>query len=240
MEASGNRVDVGKVIGETFSIYGGHAGPLLGSAVVVFVFVGIIQGLLATTESLVLILLGAVVNVAGTTLYTGVVVKLVDDVRDGKLDATVGELFGSAAGVIGALLVNGILKAIAVVIGLVLFIVPGLILATIWAVTAPAIVVERTGAIDAFGRSRELVRGQGWSVFGVILIAFLITFAIGFVASAIGAAAGDAGSVILGIIGSVLGAPITALAAAVMFFDLGGGRPAPAAGAPPEPTSPAV
>jgi hypothetical protein len=238
MEASGNRIDVGKVIGETFSIYGAHAGVLLGAAVIVFVIAGVIQGLLATSGSLILVLIGSAVVLVASTLYTGFVVTLVNDVRDGKRDFTVGEMFGSAAGVIGPLLINGILKAIAVTIGFILLVVPGLILLTIWAVTAPAIVVERAGGIDAFGRSRELVRGQGWPVFGVILIAFLITFAISLVAGAIGAATGDAGRVILSTIGSIIAAPISALVAAVLFFDLGGGRSAPAT-TPAEPAAPA-
>jgi hypothetical protein len=234
--AAPKRVDVGKVIGETFSIYGAHAGVLLGSAVVVFVVVGVIQGLLAATDSFLLQLVGAAVNVIGTTLYTGFVVKLVEDVRDGKRDFTVGELFGSAAGAVGNLILNGILKAIAVTIGFILLIAPGLILLTIWAVTAPVIVVERAGAIDAFGRSRELVRGEGWSVFGAILIAFLIGIAIAIVAAAIGTAISDAGQVIMSTIGAIIAAPITALVASVLFFDLGGRSAAPAPSvAPAEP-----
>ena len=74
---------------------------------------------------------------------------------------------------------------------------PGLILLTIWAVIAPAIVVEDKGVFEAFGRSRELVRGDGWQVFGAIMLAFLIVFAVGLVASIIGAAIGDVGRVIL-------------------------------------------
>ena len=58
----------------------------------------------------------------------------------------------------------GILFGIGVAIGFVLLIVPGLILLTFWSVGAPAIVVERLGAIDAFGRSWHLVRGDAWSV----------------------------------------------------------------------------
>ena len=40
----------------------------------------------------------------------------------------------------------------------------------------PAIVLEKRGAIESFGRSRELVRGHGWTVFGVILVSFVIEF----------------------------------------------------------------
>src|SRR4029079_10554080 len=112
---------------------------------------------------------------------------------------------------VGTLILNGILYGIAVAIGFVLFIVPGLILITIWAVVAPSIVVENQGVIDAFGRSRELVRGNGWSVFLTILMAFLIVVIISLVFGVIGAAIGDAGRVIIGAIGNVLTVPIYAL-----------------------------
>src|SRR5215211_4657425 len=157
------------------------------------------------------------------------VVKLVQDVRDGRRDHSVEELFESAAPYIGTLILNGILAAIGIGIGLVLLIVPGLILITIWAVVAPAIVVEGAGVIEAFGRSRDLVRGNGWPVFGAIVIAYLIVLGVSFVTAGVGdAIADDAGHVILGTIGDILAAPILALVASALFFDLGGGAGAPA------------
>jgi len=114
-------------------------------------------------------------------------------------------------------------------LGLVLLIVPGLILITLWAVVAPAIVVEGAGVIEAFGRSRDLVRGNGWPVFGAIVIAYLIVLGVSFVTAGVGdAIADDAGHVILGTIGDILAAPILALVASALFFDLGGGAGAPA------------
>ena len=44
----------------------------------------------------------------------------------------------------------------------------GLVLLTWWILIIPVIVLEGTRAGEAFSRSRELVRGHGWSVFGVI------------------------------------------------------------------------
>ena len=58
------------------------------------------------------------------------------------------------------LIVVGILAGIAIAIGFVLLIIPGLFLITIWSVIVPVIVIERTGVFDSFGRSRELVKGQ--------------------------------------------------------------------------------
>ena len=173
------------------------------------------------------------VSLVANALYTGFVVKLVEDVRaDQKRDFTTGELFRSGSHAIWPLIGNGIVKGIAVAIGFVLLIVPGLFLLTIWAVTSPAIVVERRGVFDAFSRSRELVKGQGWAVFGTILVAFLITIVIGAIAVAIGAAIGVVGIVILSIVAGILTAPINALVASILFFDLGGGSVATPAGTP--------
>jgi hypothetical protein len=108
--------------------------------------------------------------------------------------------------------------------GFLALIVPGLILITIWAVVAPSIVVEDKGVFEAFGRSRELVRGNGWRVFGTIVLAFLIVVVVAGVFGVTGASIGDAGRVILGTIGNVLVVPVEALVAGILFFDLGGGR----------------
>jgi hypothetical protein len=43
---SAKRIAVGDVISETFSIYGQNLGALLGSAIVVFVVVGLLAGIL--------------------------------------------------------------------------------------------------------------------------------------------------------------------------------------------------
>ena len=58
-----------------------------------------------------------------------------------------------------------------------LLIVPGLVLMTWWVLIIPVVVLERTSAGAAFGRSRELVRGYGWNVFGVIVLTLLVLLA---------------------------------------------------------------
>ena len=237
MEATTRSIEPGRVIGEAFETYRSHAAPLLGGAVLVIGIAGIVEGLLSVSGSIILGILGAFVGLAAGFLYTGYVVKLVQDIRDGRRDFSVGELFSHAAPYVGTLILNGILAGIAIAIGFVLIIIPGLILLTIWAVISPSIVVEDKGVFEAFGRSRELVRGHGWQVFGAIVLTFLIIVVVGIVASLIGSAIGDAGLVILRTIGNVITAPIWALVASILFFDLGGGQGAPSSRmVAPEPT----
>jgi hypothetical protein len=238
MEGTANRIEPGRVIGEAFQTYRDHAGALLGGAVIVIGLAAVINGLFATTGSLALVAVGVLISIVAGVLYAGYVVKLVQDVRDGRRDFSVGELFSAAAPYIGTLFLNGLLAGIAITIGFVLIIVPGLILITIWSVIAPSIVVEDRGVIEAFGRSRELVRGNGWNVFGAIVLAFLIVIAVSIVAGLIGSALGDAGRVVLQAIANVITAPIAALVASILFFDLGGGVGAPTTAAePPAPTA---
>jgi hypothetical protein len=243
MEASTRAIEPGRVIGEAFETYRNHAGALLGGALIVIGISAVINGIFATTGSLALVAIGVLISIVAGVLYAGYVVKLVQDVRDGRRDFSVGELFSAAAPYIGTLFLNGVLAGIAITIGFVLVIIPGLILITIWSVIAPSIVVEDRGVIEAFGRSRELVRGNGWNVFGVIVLAFLIVIAVSIVLGLIGSVLGDAGRVVLQAIGNVLTAPIAALVASILFFDLGGGQgvatsPAEPASVEPPPSEP--
>ena len=241
------RIAVGNVINETFSIYGANFGPLIGSALIVFIVVGIIAGVLLAVGGVVLALLAAIIRLAGEALYVGFVVKLVEDVRDGRRDQTMGDLLSAAAPSILSLIAFGILFGIGVGIGLVLIIIPGLILITMWSVGAPAIVAEGAGPIEAFGRSWRLVKGNGWSVFGALLVTLIIVILVGFVLGAIATPIGNGAIVVASIISGAVTAPIFALAVTVMFYDLGGGSgQAPAAPAvpaeatePPPPAPPA-
>jgi hypothetical protein len=232
------RFSVGDVINETFSIYGQQFGPLIGSAIVVFVVVGIVAGILAAAGGVILVALASIVQLVGRLLYVGFVVKLVEDVRDGRRDSGIGDLFSAAAPAILPLLGFSILAGIGVAIGLILIIVPGLVLLTFWSLGAPAIVAERVGVFDAFGRSWNLVRGNAWSVFGALVVVTLIWLVIGFILVAIANPIGNGAIVVANVIAGALTAPIFALAVSVMFFDLGGGRvseTAPAAAPPPQP-----
>jgi len=211
-------IDVGDIVSKVFKTYSQYAGVLLPVAAVVFLIEALFR--LLALESAGLALVAAAVSLVVSTLYAGMVVVLVDDVRDGRLDHSVGGLLGSVTPVLAALIAVSVLAALGITAGLILLIVPGLFLVTIWSVVAPVTVLERPGVFAAFSRSRELVKGNGWQVFGVIVLFVLIFFAIGIVFGILGAIAGDVGEVVLSYVGSVITAPLVALAAAVLYFEL--------------------
>jgi hypothetical protein len=235
------KLDVGGTLSQIFSTYGAQAGVLLPVALAIFAVVAIVNAIIA--GSFILFPLGLAVSVVAATLYQGMVVGLVRDVQDGRRDSSVQDLIDAAWPVVLPLIGVGILAGIAIGIGFLLLVVPGLILLTIWAVIAPVIVVERSGVMDSFGRSRELVRGNGWQVFGVIFVVFLITASVAGVLGAIGAGISDSVGIriLVNLIASTLTAPIAALAAATIYFRLLAikGQPGtPEAPLPPVPPAP--
>jgi hypothetical protein len=225
------RLDVGGVIRRVFAIYVDQAPVLMPAAAVVFVFTGVLSTVLTRADS-GLRLLALLIGLIATTLFTGMVVELVADVQDGRRDSSPRQLLRAVTPVLGQLLFVAIVAAFLVLLGFLLLIVPGLVLITLWSVTAPVVVLERPPGLRALGRSRELVRGNGWQVFGVILVLDVL---VAVVAGAIDAGAETAGTgagIVVSVIVGVLAAPISALAASVLYFDLGGTRPSALAGAP--------
>jgi hypothetical protein len=214
-----NRLDVGAVIRRVFDIYVDQYSVLLPASAVVFVISGIVSALLVAAAP-GLALLALLLSLIATTLFTGMVVELVSDVQDGRRDHSAGELLRAATPVLGQLILVGIVAGIGILIGFVLIVVPGLILITIWSVAAPVVVLERPGVFAALGRSRELVRGNGWQVFGVIFVLFFLVI---IVSSGIQIAADSAGTgagIVARVIVGILTGPISGLAAAVLYFDL--------------------
>ncbi|HEV7562506.1 MAG TPA: hypothetical protein VGO24_03305 [Solirubrobacterales bacterium] len=226
-------LSVGDTLSEVFSIYGAHAGVLLPVAFWLFLAVAIVDGLVGA--SLALLPLVIVVSTIAATLYQGMVVGLVRDVQDGRRDSSVGELLGYAAPVLLPLIGAGLLSGLGIGIGFVLLVVPGLYLLTIWAAIAPVIVIERRPVLEAFGRSRQLVRGNGWPVFWVIAVAFLISLAGGLIFGGIASSVADGPLVriVFSALASTITAPIGALVAGVLYYRLLGAAPAADAAAPP-------
>src|ERR1700733_5186932 len=223
-------INVGEIIRRTFQIYVDQAPVLMPAAAVVFV-ISSVFGVLLIAASAGLGFIALMVSLVATTLFTGMVVELVSDVQDGKRDASAGQLLRAVTPVLGKLILVGIVAGVGIAIGFVMIIVPGLILATIWSVAAPVVVLERPAVLRTLGRSRELVRGNAWNVFAVILLLVIFVGLVAALIEAGGDAAGTAVGLVVRVIVGILTAPVSALAAAVLYFDL---RKAHTGATPPE------
>jgi len=214
------KLSVGDAFGEVFDLYRVHAAVLLPLAFWLYLAVAIVEGLIG--RNLNGLLIGLALTLVVGTLYQGVVVNLVGGVHAGAREFSMRGLLDAAVPYLPRLIAAGVLSGIAMAIGFALLLVPGLFLATIWAVLAPAIVIEDRDVFDAFGRSRVLVRGNGWPVLGAIVTAFLIAAVAGLLLNGIAqaAAGGPLLEIVFGAIAATVTAPIAALVASVLYYRL--------------------
>lgn len=111
-----------------------------------------------------------------------------------------------------------------VLAGLVAFILPGLIVATLLAVASQSVVAERTTVFQSLGRSFELVKDNAWRVFLFLVIiglASLLMVALALLAS-VPLGAGTAGAMVTAFLSNLLSAPIVAIGPAALFNELTG------------------
>jgi hypothetical protein len=216
------KLDVGRVFEQIFRIYRKQFVLLIGGGLALFVPVALINGLLYEQGGLVLSLVSNAIGLMALFLYQAMVVEAARDILDGRRDQTIGGLFSSARKVLGPVLIAGVLASIAITLVFLLLIIPSLYLLTIWAVIIPVVVIERTRAFDAFERSRKLVKGNGWQVFGVLVVLFVGSFLIQILISALIGGISDSwtGFSLAVLLTSLLLIPLSALAASVIFFEL--------------------
>jgi hypothetical protein len=228
-------VTVGGILGESWGLYTKFFTRFFVVAAIVFLIVNLLNAVLgwlvgSGSIAIVVALITTVVSLIGTFWLQGALVYAVDDVRDGRIDSTIGDLFERVQPYVGTLIGAGILAGLGIALGFVLLIVPGLILLTWWCLIAPVIVLERKKVGESFGRSRELVRGNGWTVFGIIILTLLgSAIASGIIQSIFSFLNPFFRYWIGGTIANAIVDPFVAIAFTLMYFHL---RESPAAETP--------
>jgi hypothetical protein len=222
------------VFGESWEMYKAHWRHFASIALLIYVVVGAIGILLTASFGRLGVFLSALLSIAGTFWLQGALIEAVRDVRDGRTDLSVSETFGHVLPRLNRIVVAGIALALAIAVGLVLLIVPGFIIITIWLMVIPAIVLEDRGIGESFGRSRELVSGNGWNVFGAIVITFLILIAVSLVLSLILLPLDSwLAALIQQVVGNTLVAPFAVVVWTLVYYRLLAAKePPPAAAAP--------
>ncbi|MEP7334309.1 MAG: glycerophosphoryl diester phosphodiesterase membrane domain-containing protein [Actinomycetota bacterium] len=231
----------GAIVREAWELYKAHWRTFVPLALIVYIVLGLITLVFGLLLGWLGLIIGGLASIVGTFWLQGALVEAVQDVRDGKQDLSIGEMFKRVQPRLPALIVAGILAGLGIALGLILLIVPGLFLLTIWSLIVPTIVIEGKSAGESFGRSRELVKGNGWSVFGVIAITIgavivasiivgLLTF---WLPDGVDSFASD-------LISNTIVVPFVACAWTLMYFALAQGRtaaPVVEAYSPPPPPS---
>lgn len=182
------RFDLGRVIERTFGAIGANGLPLLLMAVV---FVGLPQAALAwgqeqwmqsnastMTAGVLVWLTSLVVGIVCNVIMQGVVTHaVVADLQNRK--ASLGESMGAAMKSFWVLLAVGIVAGLAMTLGLILLVVPGIIIFLIWLVAGPVVVAEGAGIGRALQRSRDLTRNHRWWLLLLTVVYVVISWVIG-------------------------------------------------------------
>lgn len=234
---------LGEIISSAFQIYGRNAAQLIVIVAIIVVPLSIIGFLLshyafaATTKTVVvggqsikevqprsfgLFILAALVAAAISVIITALLQAAL--LRAGA-QASIGDPVDVDASYrwglrrFGSVLLVSILVGIAVAIGFILLIIPGIIALVFLSVAVPAVVVEDRRGTAAMRRSYELARNHFWHALGVIVVAALIAGVVSAILSALGGHNAVLGA-IFGIIAQVIVAPFSALVSVLLYLDL--------------------
>ncbi len=71
-----------------------------------------------------------------------------------------------------------ILYLLAVIVGAIFFVIPGLILAIYLSILNPIVINEEADIAEGFSRSFKLMKDKWWSTFGLLVIMGLITYVV--------------------------------------------------------------
>lgn len=185
---------VGNLLKGSFQVIR-HNGLRLGVVVVVFasalsvLFREMEASVLTETDVLIAAMYG--LTLSADTIFSGLITPLVvlGAVRTLRYeDWTFAEAFRLTGAVALPVILLSLLVLFAVLAGLALLIVPGLILMTRWAVAASARVMEPVSISGALTRSASLTKGHRWGLFGGLLIFIVIGLLIMTVFEALAAA----------------------------------------------------
>jgi hypothetical protein len=218
------KIDIVRIIGDTFQVLGRNAQNF-------FILSALLAGLpglivLATTPDLSpgaagfgagMPLAWLLSVVAGAVLQGALIYAVIQDLNGQRPPIT--DLVSFGLRNILPLVGVSFLLGIAVMLGLILLVVPGVMMACAWCTATPALIAERTGVIGAFRRSAELTRGNRWRILGLFaiwVVAVLLTSGV------MGAFAflGPAVAVIFNAVLSTVAGAVGATAITVLYVEL--------------------
>jgi hypothetical protein len=187
-----SRFEMGRVVSRTFGVIGRNFVVFL---LLALVLAGIPQAItryfaqtqaaasFSLTHSLLSFAFVIIGFMALSVLQVALVYGSIADLNGKK--ASVGDCLATGMRFLWPVIGVSLLTGIAVGFGFLLLIVPGVLMGLAWCMNVPAVVVERKGVMEAFGRSADLTRGHRAAIFGLVVVYVLIVWIIDAVAIAL-------------------------------------------------------
>jgi hypothetical protein len=167
---------VGEVLGQTFSVYFANFLPFVVLTAIALSPLFVVEGygvaaktIPGSPASLIPLLLVLVAAAVCPYLATGAITYGVFQQMRGR-DTSIGDCLSRGLSSLLLILGLSVWQGLLIGLGLIACVVPGIMLATRWAVSLPAAVTERTGISESMSRSTYLTDGLRWDVFCVLFV----------------------------------------------------------------------
>src|SRR6266567_828671 len=143
-----------------------------------------------------------VVNIVFSTIAEGSAIKLAsEEITKGQVNF--GASIRFAVSRLLSIWALSIIVGILVLLGFIALIVPGIILAIMYSLALPVLLIENKGVTESMGRSRQLVSHRWAKTFGTFLVLGIIVLISSLIFGAITAPLGIIGPVVNGILSAL-------------------------------------
>jgi hypothetical protein len=182
-------LSIGELLDRTFSLYRSHFTLFVGVialpqlVLLTFQLAGVVLGMGARSSvgmaagSVLWSLLTLVVALGVGAASQGATVIAVSQVHLDRPATVMGAYSRISSRILGLALIM-IAVGIAIFIGFLLLIVPGVILALMWALTIPVAVLEDKGLSDSVTRSSDLTKGDRGRIFLIALLFVILIYCV--------------------------------------------------------------
>jgi hypothetical protein len=234
---------IGEILTQTFSLYSEKFIQFL----IPFLVAGTITGLLtmgvsyvitipeilpptATAEEVLNWLPGYLMALLSVTLLTGIIAWIIGHIAEGisikltsdtleKGQANLQESFNYTMSRLLSLLAVSIITGVLIAIGMIALVIPGIILAIMFSLVVPVVMIERMGALESLSRSRFLVSNRWLKTFGLLLLFYVIIGIVSMLVAVASMPFGLASSLVSGILTAFI-QPILPIGLTLYYYSM--------------------
>jgi hypothetical protein len=170
------------------------------------------------TATVMSLFLSGIVSWIVNGVTTGITTKFTSDMLE-RGQANLQTSFNFTLTKVISLLAASIITGILIVLGLIALVIPGIILALMFSLVYPAIMLEGTGILGSLSRSRVLVSNRWLKTLGLLLVLGIIVAVVDGVVAVITAPLGVVSPLLSGILTAFI-MPIFAIAITLYYYSM--------------------
>ena len=219
---TGIKLSASAVLSEAWRLYKRLFARSVLMGAIVFGIVQLLDALAVAEHNVLLLnLVTVLLTMTGLALLQGGLVEIVRGLHvDGNDRVSVAQAFRRASSKLSKLIRVAVYTGLGVGLGTLLFVVPGQVLWTRWAVGVPVAMLEDGSPSDALRRSNAIVKGNGWNVFTVLFLCGVLEIPIALPLLLVATHTGPFGRWIALTLAFALTAPFLAHALIVVYYAL--------------------